>query len=318
MNLIILSGGDIMYLEQFMYFIEVANTKSMSVASNNLHVTQQNISRAIKQLETELGVTLFTRSKNGVFLTEDGQAAYGNILSILTSVETLKQKFIHNDLSEKEKKIYILSVYGLGHLQTEISQILIQKYPRYSFIIHEKEAPLINQELLSNNDYTIVTSQSDNLDDFMTSTLQEKYHAFLIKTSSLKLQVSIHNPIALQKSISLNVLSYLPFVSYCTDNNTPHFLEILRKRGVTITPTFSTNNTITSFSLMKEQGACALTTKYINMHIPKTFTNDLILIPLREKINIHYVLFLNKTNPEFAEISDLLNEVLKVRYEKLY
>ena len=307
-----------MYLEQFMYFIEVANTKSMSIASNNLHVTQQNISRAIKQLETELGVTLFTRSKNGVFLTEDGQTAYGNILSILTSIETLKQKFVPTELSTKEKKIFFLSVYGLGHLQTEISQILIQKYPRYSFVIHEKEAPLINHELSNYNNYAIILSQSDKLEDFITPSLQEKYYAFLVKTSSLKLQVSIHNPISSQKSISLNMLPYLPFVSYCTDNNTPHFLEILEKRGIKITPTFSTNNTITSFTLMKEQGACGLTTKYINTHIPKTFTNDLTLIPLREKINIHYVLLLNRTNLEFQEIAKLLNDVLSERYEKLY
>ena len=307
-----------MYLEQFTYFIEVANTKSMSIASNNLHVTQQNISRAIKQLETELGVTLFTRSKNGVFLTEDGQAAYGNILSILTSVKTLKQKFTHDSLSTKEKKLYFLSVYGLGHLQTEITQIILQKFPRYSFFIHEKEAPLINCELLDNKNYAIVTTQADNIEVFMSNALQEKYHAFLVKTSSLKLQVSKNRPIAAQKSISLNTLSYLPFVSYCTDNNPPHFFEILKKRGIIITPTFSTNNTITSFTLMKEQGACGLTTKYINMHIPRTFTNDLTLIPLREKINIHYVLFLEKNNPEFQEVTETLNEILETKYEKLY
>ena len=41
------------------YFMEVAEQKSFSKAARNLHISQSAISRMIKSLEEELGVTLF-------------------------------------------------------------------------------------------------------------------------------------------------------------------------------------------------------------------------------------------------------------------
>ena len=91
-----------MYFEQLAYFIEVANAKSMSAASNNLHVTQQNISKAIKQLETELGVQLFERTTSGVFLTKAGKSVYSDVLEISTRISMLKKKYVQEQVLEEK------------------------------------------------------------------------------------------------------------------------------------------------------------------------------------------------------------------------
>ena len=52
-----------MRIEQFMFIHEVAKTNSMSAAAANLFVTPQYISKAIKQLEEELGVDLEMEEK---------------------------------------------------------------------------------------------------------------------------------------------------------------------------------------------------------------------------------------------------------------
>ena len=62
-----------MRLEQLRFVQEVYHTKSMSTAASNLFVTPQYISKAIKQLEEELDVTIFRRSKNGTFVTLKGE-----------------------------------------------------------------------------------------------------------------------------------------------------------------------------------------------------------------------------------------------------
>ena len=62
-----------MRIEQLLYLSEIAKTHSISIAANNLFVSQPAISTAIKKLEEELDVTLFSRSKNGVFLTPIGE-----------------------------------------------------------------------------------------------------------------------------------------------------------------------------------------------------------------------------------------------------
>ena len=55
-----------MTLEQLTYLVEIAKYHSMSTAAKELHMTQQNISHAVKKLETELDLMLFERTPQGV------------------------------------------------------------------------------------------------------------------------------------------------------------------------------------------------------------------------------------------------------------
>ena len=51
-----------MNLVHLKYAVEVAETGSINKASEKLYVSQPNLSRAIKELEASLGVTIFDRS----------------------------------------------------------------------------------------------------------------------------------------------------------------------------------------------------------------------------------------------------------------
>ncbi|PFH87807.1 LysR family transcriptional regulator [Bacillus sp. AFS088145] len=62
-----------MNLLQMEYLIEVAKTKSLIRAAENLHLSRSAISKAITNLEMELQIKIFTRSRLGVELTEDGK-----------------------------------------------------------------------------------------------------------------------------------------------------------------------------------------------------------------------------------------------------
>lgn len=65
-----------MNFRQLEYFAAVAEAKSISRASRELHVAQPPISRQIALLEDELGVQLFLRSNKGIELTEAGRCLY--------------------------------------------------------------------------------------------------------------------------------------------------------------------------------------------------------------------------------------------------
>ena len=56
-----------MRLEQLYYFSEIAKCNSMSIAAEHLHIAQPSLSLAIKQLEQELEVQLFTRYRKGTY-----------------------------------------------------------------------------------------------------------------------------------------------------------------------------------------------------------------------------------------------------------
>ena len=61
-----------MNIQQCRYVVAIAKAGSFSEAAKQLYVTQPSLSSAVKDLEEELAVQLFIRSKSGVNLTEEG------------------------------------------------------------------------------------------------------------------------------------------------------------------------------------------------------------------------------------------------------
>ena len=60
-------------LELYRTFQEVAKTENISLAAQNLYISQSAVSQAIRQLEDQLQVRLFSRSTKGVKLTGEGR-----------------------------------------------------------------------------------------------------------------------------------------------------------------------------------------------------------------------------------------------------
>jgi len=65
-----------MKIEHIQLFCEVVESGSISQAAKNGFISQQGLSMAMKQIESELGIGLFQRSNKGVKLTEDGEKFY--------------------------------------------------------------------------------------------------------------------------------------------------------------------------------------------------------------------------------------------------
>ena len=65
-----------MEIRQLEYFCQIANTGSINEAARRLNMSQPPLSYQIRQLEKELNVTLFERTRTGVTLTEAGKVLY--------------------------------------------------------------------------------------------------------------------------------------------------------------------------------------------------------------------------------------------------
>jgi LysR family transcriptional regulator, nitrogen assimilation regulatory protein len=79
-----------MDLRQLKYFLHAATTQNLTQASNKAWISQSAISRQIKLLEIELGVSLFDRQARGVRLTDAGAALMHHAEKLLRDVEDLK------------------------------------------------------------------------------------------------------------------------------------------------------------------------------------------------------------------------------------
>ncbi|MCI8331538.1 MAG: LysR family transcriptional regulator [Clostridiales bacterium] len=96
-----------MNLLHLKYAVEIAETGSINKAAEKLFVGQPNLSRAIKELEGSLGVTIFDRSAKGMLLTPDGEVFIRYAKSILKQVDAVEGLF---KKGEPGKKTFSVSV----------------------------------------------------------------------------------------------------------------------------------------------------------------------------------------------------------------
>lgn len=88
-----------MNLLHMKYAVEIAETNSLNKAAEHLYVGQSALSRAVKELEANLGVTLFERSAKGMTLTPDGETFVGYARGVLKQVDNIENVF------KKEKNV---------------------------------------------------------------------------------------------------------------------------------------------------------------------------------------------------------------------
>ena len=86
-----------MDIKQIKTFIIVAETGSLSAASDRLRLAQPALSRHIKLLEHEIGVQLFARHVRGMTLTEPGEKLLGRVSGLIRQLEQSVDDIRSND-----------------------------------------------------------------------------------------------------------------------------------------------------------------------------------------------------------------------------
>ena len=129
------------------YFLMVAREENITKAANLLHITQPTLSRQLIQLEEELGVTLFQRSKHRIILTEDGMLLRRRANEIISLMEKTQQE-LTKECDDLVGEIYI----GCG--ETQNMSYLSQKikefhkvHPLVKFHIHSTTADEIKERI---------------------------------------------------------------------------------------------------------------------------------------------------------------------------
>lgn len=131
-----------MELRQIEYFIVVAEELHFGRAAMRLQMTQPPLSQQILQLERELGVKLFERSKRHVELTSAGKVFLQEIRNVLTKIEQAKVAALRAQMGMTGR----LVVGFVGSATFDILPIIVrafqEQFPSIDLVLREMPTPM--------------------------------------------------------------------------------------------------------------------------------------------------------------------------------
>lgn len=194
-----------MNLLHMKYAVEVAKAGSLKKASENLYVALPNISRSIKELEADLGITIFGRSAKGVTLTPEGEEFISYAKGILKQIEHVES--LYKDGSPKKQK-FSISVPRACYISEAFSDFsnTLTKDAAEIFYKETNSQRTINNIL--NHDYKLgIIRYAENYDKQFKAMLEEKSLAFeMLAEFSYRLIMSKDNPLAQKETITFDDL----------------------------------------------------------------------------------------------------------------
>ena len=176
--------------------IELSKVNSFTKAAKELNLTQPAVSQHIKQLEEEFDAKLFIRSNNNLFLTKEGEI----VLKYALRIQSL-----YNDMTRKlkdYKKCANNLTVGITHTsESNIAPEIIAKYSERNSgshirIISDSIKNLYEKLSLYQIDLAIIEGKITN----------KKFSSILLGTDSLVAVVSLDNPLANKKVVTINDL----------------------------------------------------------------------------------------------------------------
>ena len=190
---------NILYLK---YAAEVAKCGSISKAAEKLFVAQPNISRAIKELEGSLGITVFERNAKGMSLTPDGERLMRYAGGILTQIEEVEEVFRGG---ESKKLKFSISVPRASYISRAFAGFTAKLPADVPVEILYKETNAlraINNVL--NSSYRLgIIRYAERHDRYFKDMLEEKGLAYeLVTEFSYRLIFHREHPLAAKETVT--------------------------------------------------------------------------------------------------------------------
>ena len=197
-----------MDIKHMKYFVEVVKQGGMTKASKSLYIAQPTISKAIKDIEAEMAVPLFDRSKRNLVLTDAGKIFFNKCKEIISLYDNLPTE--------------INSLYGLetGHINISMSAVMsMRKFIGVLGDFHQLY-PNITYNLIESGGKTTENLILNDEVDIGVTTLPVDHHLFeSISLNKEDLRVVLHreHPLAYKTKIKMEELAEENFILFNED-----------------------------------------------------------------------------------------------------
>ncbi len=197
-------------IKKVRYFLAAANAGQISQAAIELNVSQSAVTAAVKQLEEDLGVSLFMRQPTGVALTAEGARFLHHARSIMAAVNAAANAPLTEDTALTGTVRIGVSYTVLGYFLPRLYTRFTRSYPRIRAELYELPRNAIESGLADG---------SLDLAVMLVSNLQDRKHLAhetLIR-SRRRLWLPVEHPLLAADTISLDDVASEPYVMLTVD-----------------------------------------------------------------------------------------------------
>ena len=289
--------------ELYRIFYTVANNGNITAAAKELNISQPAISKSIKNLEEQLGGTLFIRTKRGVILTSEGKEFYNYIKKAIEYITSAENKF--TDLINLET----------GCIRIGISTTLTKEFLLPYLEKFHKLYPNIDIMISTNISSELLTKLRNGLIDIVILNLNNKKYdddIEIIKCKEINDCFVINNDYLNLNNLNLSIkdLNNYPLILQSKESNTRDFIDnFAKEHNVVLKP----NMELASYTLVVTLAKIGFGIGYATKeYIKKELENkELFELKIKETIPPRYIgIALCKNNlPNFS--TKKLIEIIK-------
>lgn len=285
-----------MNLNQLYYLVEIVKYGSISMASKQLNVTQQNVSIAIRNMESELGTKILNRTSRGVFLTKEGEEIYQSALKIVHEIHRIQmikssEEHAADDPECLRGNIQIsVSPYFTGANFMSIINRFLLEYPAINFDFYEKSCASIIDQVEMNPDQLGLI----NIEEQQLSILKQTHSAInfrILNSDQLMIVVNLDSDIGKQKSVSMKRLYQYKLIFYNESSTEDDWMLHYFQSNGNPKSIIRCNSVGMAISILKNNVALLPVVKEAASKFTKD--NALTVIPIRPRIDIYNVLLTN-------------------------
>ncbi|WP_026580789.1 LysR family transcriptional regulator [Bacillus sp. J33] len=293
-----------MNLEQMEYITEVSKTQSISLAAQNLHVSQAAVSQSISLLEKELGLKLFTRSRLGTIPTDEGNIIIRKAFEIMKKMGEIKEE------AKSITSLYTgeLTIAAIPSLFLTLLPKTLSKFkkdcPHVTVSISEMGGKEIIDDIRQHKvDLGLIVLNKESLIDSQETLIFQ----YLLQ-GEMRACVHKHSPLALSKKLRVQDLIDYPFVLY-SGHNWESAIQQFEKKYGPLNILFTSNNSELIKKTVSEGLAISILSNFMLKDDPYIESENIITIPIIDykPTPISFGWVYSKSNPRKSNIKKFLH-----------
>ncbi len=188
------------------YAVEVAKVGSLNKAAETLLIAAPNVSRSIKELEADIGISIFDRTTKGMELTPEGEEFINYAKGILNQIDEVESFYKKGSAKKQRFSISVPRACYISEAFAQFSKSLSKEAAEIFYKETNSQRTIRN---ILEHDYKLgIIRYAENYDKYFKAMLEEKGFCYeLVTEFTYSLIMSAENPLAKKETITFDDLT---------------------------------------------------------------------------------------------------------------